>query len=161
MWKSKVFNFLGVKQTTHHQYVHGVHYTVCAYMSIHVLYDHVWAEVWERFILLIPLFLRLNYSFRQQNSFIALCPIPPPLCLPCPFSLTKHNTFSCPLLLPVHLLSSLCPVLILSSSHILFYPLSAHFNFLYLTLSLSVPHFFFTSFSGPLLPTLFFSLSLI
>ena len=130
----------------------------CMYLYVHTctIWPCVVGSEGKALFCWFPCFCDWIIHSSSKNSFIPLCLIPPPLCLPCPFSLTKHNTFSCPLLPPAHLLCPLCPVLAPSSSHILFYPPAVHFDFLYLTLSV----FFFTSFSAPLLaiPLVFFSL---
>lgn len=124
-----VFYYIRGKQSqesfrnqTHHLYVHDVHFTACAYMSIHVLYDHdhVWADIESQsFILLIPLFL-LFELFIRAKLFHPSLPYSS-----CPFSLTKRNTFSNPSSYP-------SPQLILSCPHSLL--------FTYSFLSFHCPH---------------------
>lgn len=90
----------------------------------------------------MPLFLHLNYSFRQQNSFIPLCTIPPPV-------FPALSVWLNSILFHVHsfpLPTSLC--LTFSSSHIFFLstlcifqlPLSDTFSsFFHFFLGSSVP----------------------
>lgn len=140
-------------------YVYSDVHTVLAYITVW-LWPRVGGCRRKSFILLNPLFLWLNYSFGQQNSFIPLCSVPPPpLWLHCPFTSTKHFFISTtayppfPPTTPDHLLCPHCPVFALSFSHILSYPpsvpftLSSIWTFQFQICPLSMAHCFIYIFS--------------
>lgn len=114
--KIKMMILLFRRETSQTSPVH----TLFTYMSIHVLYDHVWLDVKgvklysaDALVFAIELFIQVAKTLSSLSASFHL------LCLRCPFSLTKLNTFSWPLLPPAHLLSSLC--LTFSSLHIYIY----------------------------------------
>ena len=133
-----------------------VHDTVCTYMSIHVLYDHVWLDLRVRLysadslVFAIELFIRAAKTLSSLSAPFLLLSVSPAL------SVWLNTTL-------FHVHSSLLPISSARSApsslpllHIFFFILLLSI----LTSSIWPFQFFFTSFSAPLLaiPLVFFSL---